>query len=673
MRLRMSAPVAVLLANAAAAAAPIAITGVTGAHDPSTLEQYSPDGFIYFCTGQDILSRTSTNMSNWSNGPAVFSTIPAWTTTAVPGFTGDFWAPDVSYFDGLYHMYYAVSTFGSQVSAIGLATNTTLNPASPNYDWVDQGEVIGSTNGSEYNTIDPSILVQPNGSIYMTFGSYWDGIYEVEINPATGKLAAGTPTFHLADNSMIEASYLYQNGGYYYLFVNFGMCCDGVNSTYNIRVGRSLSPTGPFLDASGVNMVDSGGTLLLGTQGKYIGPGQAGIFTATNGQDWLSNHYYDGTNDGAPTYELQPLYWTRAGWPSLTVGGNGASLTWNNSAGGNGQNWDIQGQSNWSSSATAGNPNQFYQGDGVTFNDNNNFANNPNAYNVALDSTVTAGYVVVNNSAHNYSISGSGGIGGTGSLTKTGTGALSLNTINTYSGGTIVNGGTLIVGVNGALPNAAVSVGTAGTLQLSTGIGLVALSSLTIAPGGVMDITNNPLVFNYGSSAADPVGAIAAALGTGYNGGAWTGPGIQSSTAAANPTKYAVGYLDGNHPADASAGTVEANQLIIAYTLAGDAFLQNSVGFDDLVVVAQNFGKTGEDWAGGNFTYDPNGSVGFADLVSVAQNFGFSSGVNGGTTGGGLSPAWDAVSSTVPEPSAVGLGVAATAGLLGRRRRGKMH
>jgi arabinan endo-1,5-alpha-L-arabinosidase len=90
--------------------------GVTGAHDPSTLQQYpTQDGteYLYFCTGQDILSRVSYNMENWQNGPAVFSTIPAWTTTAVPGFTGDFWAPDVSYFDGIYHLYYAVSTFGS--------------------------------------------------------------------------------------------------------------------------------------------------------------------------------------------------------------------------------------------------------------------------------------------------------------------------------------------------------------------------------------------------------------------------------------------------------------------------------------------------------------------------------------------------------------------------------
>ena len=163
----------------------------------------------------------------------------------MPGFTGFFWAPDVSYFDGLYHMYYAVSTFGSQVSAIGMATSPTINPSSFQYDWTDHGAVIQSTTGKDYNAIDPSVLVDTNGSVWMSFGSYVDGIYVAQINPATGMRENSTLT-RVADNSSIEASYLYQHDGYYYLFVNFGMCCMGVNSTYNIRVGRSTSITGPY-------------------------------------------------------------------------------------------------------------------------------------------------------------------------------------------------------------------------------------------------------------------------------------------------------------------------------------------------------------------------------------------------------------------------------------------
>jgi arabinan endo-1,5-alpha-L-arabinosidase len=296
---------------------PILATGDTGAHDPSAVTMFGSSNFIYFATGQGIVSRRSNDMINWVDAPPVFATPPAWTETAVPGFTGFFWAPDVSYFDGLYHMYYAVSTFGSQVSAIGMATNVTMNPSSFQYDWVDQGPVIQSTTGNDYNAIDPSVLADTNGSVWMSLGSYNDGIYVAQINPTTGMRENSTLT-RIADNSSIEASYLYQHNGYYYLFVNFGSCCMGVDSTYNIRVGRSTSITGPYFDENGVPMVSGGGTLLLGSEGRYIGPGQVGIMDDNN-QYWMSYHYYDGDNDGTPTFALEQMYWSADNWPTLTV------------------------------------------------------------------------------------------------------------------------------------------------------------------------------------------------------------------------------------------------------------------------------------------------------------------------------------------------------------------
>ena len=168
---------------------PAALTGQLGAHDPSTLVK---DGnkYYYFSTGSSasnpILSRTSTNLSSWSAGATVFSTKPAWTTSAVPSAT-NFWAPEIKYFAGLYHLYYSVSSFGTQVSAIGLATSPTLNTAASNYAWTDQGAVIQSQQGSAYNTIDPSVFKDTDGSMYMTFGSFWNGIYQVQLNPSTGK------------------------------------------------------------------------------------------------------------------------------------------------------------------------------------------------------------------------------------------------------------------------------------------------------------------------------------------------------------------------------------------------------------------------------------------------------------------------------------------------------
>jgi arabinan endo-1,5-alpha-L-arabinosidase len=298
------------------------LRGYLATHDPSTIIQCK-DRYYVFYTGQGILSKSSADRVFWAPGPSVFTNPPSW--TSVPGFTGLFWAPDVLYFSGQYHLWYAVSTFGSQVSAIGLVTNPTLDPADPAYKWTDQGPVIASTNGSPYNTIDPSFCWDDSGNLWMAFGSYWNGIYLVQLNATTGlRLSATSPTYHLAYNSSIEASYLYKRNGYYYLFANWGSCCSGVNSTYNMRVGRATTITGPYLDQDGISMVDNGGSLFQEGTGKFTGPGHVGIFS-TNGSDWLSYHYYDANAwdagydaYGAPNLAVVPLSWTSDGWPAFT-------------------------------------------------------------------------------------------------------------------------------------------------------------------------------------------------------------------------------------------------------------------------------------------------------------------------------------------------------------------
>ena len=117
----------------------------------------------------------------------------------MPGLRGIFWAPDLLYFNGEYHLYYAVSTLGKQVSAIGLVTNPTLDPIRPSYKWTDQGPVIASTNGSPYNTIDPCLYRDNSGNLWMAFGSYWSGIYLVQLDPTTGlRIAPDSPTYQLA-------------------------------------------------------------------------------------------------------------------------------------------------------------------------------------------------------------------------------------------------------------------------------------------------------------------------------------------------------------------------------------------------------------------------------------------------------------------------------------------
>lgn len=295
--------------------------GTLGIHDPSTVITCQGRYYV-FGTGQNIISRSSADKQFWVAGPTVFNSPPAWTTNAAPGFDGTIWAPEVIFFNNQYHLYYAVSSFGTNASAIGLATNPTLDPSNSSYRWTDEGIVIQSTSGSPYNTIDPSVTFDAAGNLWMSFGSFWSGIYLVQLDPTNGKrISPNSPTYHLAVHNdgpdSIEASYIFRRGAYYYLFVNWNSCCAGVNSTYNVRVGRSAGITGPYVDQNGVSMAAGGGTLFLEGTGKYIGPGQVGILTE-GGTNWFSYHYYDGNNNGAPSLDVEPLAWTSDNWPLFT-------------------------------------------------------------------------------------------------------------------------------------------------------------------------------------------------------------------------------------------------------------------------------------------------------------------------------------------------------------------
>jgi beta-xylosidase len=305
--------VALLAEHSAGLASGQNLTGSLGTHDPSRVIKLNGT-YYYFYTSNRLRSKTSTDLTNWSQGPRVFSSAPAWTSVDVPANTGSFWAPDVAYFNDLYHLYYSVSSFGSQDSAIGLATNPTLDPSAPDYFWTDQGPVIESNPGSAYNTIDPSIIQTSNGNVWMTFGSFWNGINLVQLDPATGKLPSRSAISRIADNGSIEASYIHEHDGYYYLFVNWGACCQGVNSTYNIRMGRSTSIAGPYLDQNGISMVSGGGSLFLGSEGDFIGPGHFSVLE-DDGHEWFSYHYYDGSANGTSKFNLRALRWTTDGWP----------------------------------------------------------------------------------------------------------------------------------------------------------------------------------------------------------------------------------------------------------------------------------------------------------------------------------------------------------------------
>jgi arabinan endo-1,5-alpha-L-arabinosidase len=289
--------------------------GAPRIHDPSTIFT-SARGYHLFSTGMGIESWHSRDLANWHRGAPVFKQPPAWTTNAVPENRGHLWAPDLILLSNKFHLYYSVSSWGKTTSAIGLATNSTLDPDDPHYSWQDAGLVIATGPKDNYNAIDPSVLLDHDGRLWMAFGSYWSGIKLVELSPATGlRVSTNSPVHSLAWNDSIEAAGLYRKDHSYYLFVNWGQCCRGTNSTYEIRVGRSSNIIGPYLDKAGKNLMDRGGTLFLSTEGKRIGPGHAAIF-AKDGQEYLGYHYYNAEESGRPFVQVRRLNWDPDGWPA---------------------------------------------------------------------------------------------------------------------------------------------------------------------------------------------------------------------------------------------------------------------------------------------------------------------------------------------------------------------
>ena len=314
-----------------AAAGPLTNYEFTGdtspVHDPSIIRQNST--YYVFSTdasssqGGFIPIRCSTDKIAWTACGYVFTTLPSWISGAVPQAT-EIWAPDVSYFNSLYHVYYAVSSFGSNVSAIGLVTNTTLDSTDPNYSWVDQGLILQSSGSDNFNAIDPNILIDASGNVWLTYGSFWTGIYQQQINPATGQIQSGSATYHLAErastvaNDPIEASSLIYENGFYYLFVSWDYCCEAnpSESDYKIVVGRGTSPNGPFTDESGVDMAAGGGTILLQGDATWAGPGGQTAYVDPTDGDLIVFHALQLSQNGLDYLFVRSLAWSND-WPVI--------------------------------------------------------------------------------------------------------------------------------------------------------------------------------------------------------------------------------------------------------------------------------------------------------------------------------------------------------------------
>ncbi len=303
------------------------LSGDLAAHDPALAVGHDGAPWTVFATGIEgdpagpIQVRTSQDGREWAYAGLVWKPRdePAWVADVVPGVRS-YWAPEVYEHDGTYYLYWSASTFGSNRSVIGLHTSPTLDPGDPDYGWTDRGEVIRSVPGhTDWNAIDAGIVEDADGTPWMAFGSFWGGIQLVELEWPSGKPADPsadpvTIASRGAPPNAIEAPYVVERDGWYYLFVSKDSCCQGVRSTYNVVVGRSREVTGPYVDAQGVPMLEDGGTPVLATDGSMIGPGGQSV---SDGH--LAFHYYDEDLGGAFQLAIRELAWDDEGWPVATV------------------------------------------------------------------------------------------------------------------------------------------------------------------------------------------------------------------------------------------------------------------------------------------------------------------------------------------------------------------
>ena len=278
----------------------LALDGQINTHDPTT---------ILLCNGKYY---------TYGTGSATMVSDDGWTWrrgASVPGGGG--MGPDMIRVGDRYYMYVA-SNIGQQPrSQIVMKSTKSLDPCSPDYGW-EQGGIINTTDGVEFcNGIDPGLFLDPTtGRLWLTFGSYFGYIRVVELDTKTGKRIDNKFT-NIAINC--EASIIIYHEGYYYLLAAHGSCCRGTDSGYNIRVGRSKSITGPYIDHTGTDMIQGGGKLVIGSGGRYVGAGHFGLFDEGDDVQKFSFHWEADMDRGnASVLDVRPLLW-KDGWP---VGGD---------------------------------------------------------------------------------------------------------------------------------------------------------------------------------------------------------------------------------------------------------------------------------------------------------------------------------------------------------------
>lgn len=297
-------------------------------HDPVLIRE---NGTYYlFGTGRGIATFSSRDLRSWRKEPPVFAAPPEWPKTVVADFKGRFWAPDISFHDGTYYLYYCVSAGGKITSAIGVATNKTLDRSSGDFKWVDHGMVVQSVPYRDlWNAIDPQLAVAEDGTPWLAFGSFWAGLRLVKLTadrlrvaePQEWRALAKRDRSVLIDDAepepaSIEAPFIFRKNGYYYLFVSWDHCCRGANSDYKVVVGRSRDLRGPYLDRDDERMDKGGGTLVIAGNARWPGVGHNSVYTI-DGRDYFVTHAYDAQDRGRSKLKILDLAWDADGWPKV--------------------------------------------------------------------------------------------------------------------------------------------------------------------------------------------------------------------------------------------------------------------------------------------------------------------------------------------------------------------
>jgi arabinan endo-1,5-alpha-L-arabinosidase len=297
-------------------------------HDP--VMAYEDGTYYLYSTGMGIQMMTSKDRKTWTFHPEpVMKTVPSWTRDSVPEFRNHVWAPDIIRWHGKWWLTYACSSFAKNTSAIGLLTNKTLNPNSPDYEWKDEGAIICSQKlRDNWNAIDPNIIIDDNDEPWLNFGSFWGGIQLVKLDstmhiaqPLVQKTIAARFNQTLQEkpgDNAIEAPFIWRHGDYYYLFVSFDYCCRGMKSTYKVAYGRSKSIEGPYLDRESKDMANGGGTILVeGDKKEFEAIGHSAMCTTAEGFDIFLCHAYSVALGGQSILFQRKIDWS-SGWPEFT-------------------------------------------------------------------------------------------------------------------------------------------------------------------------------------------------------------------------------------------------------------------------------------------------------------------------------------------------------------------